>query len=94
MTRKQDQPEPLKDIDYLLLVRLYLESNLRKERAVRSARAVKLEFNQKELDGQIPRLVENYLVTVNNTWCRLTPEGRELAELYWNRIQAVFDSIV
>ena len=93
MARKQDKPEPLKDIDYLLLVRLYLESNLRKEKAVRSARAVKLEFNQKELDGQIPRLVDNYLITINNTWCRLTPEGREASKFYWNKIKSVFDSL-
>jgi hypothetical protein len=82
---------PLQDIDYLLLVRFYLESNLRKEKAVRSARAVKLEFNQKELEGQIPRLVEHYLITINSTWCRLTPEGREIAKEFWGYFQSMYE---
>lgn len=78
-SKKHEVPE-LNDLDYLLLVRLHQESLLRKETAVRAARAVSLEYKRYgKLQNQIPRLVENELITINNTWCRLTQRGTFVA---------------
>ena len=84
---KSNKDTELSDLDLLLFLRLYQESLLRKESAVRAARAVSLEYKlHGKLQGQIPRLVEKGLITINNTWCRLTPHGKHLAAIIWQNI--------